>query len=164
GAETHGAVWLQQTAGNRAVTELLETPRAAPAPFAVAQRDPPPGPTVAERLATADTDLKAGTLDDPIWATFQASGGTANAIADRIWQGPLALSDVPPPAGSRTDPAVKLRGALVKAVDKVVTARLNELIKKATGKDDADKVKADVVRLTGTRAAWDDAALAYQPR
>ena len=160
-----GAAWLQQTAGNRAVAELFEAPRSAaagPSSAAVIQRDPPPGPTVAERLATADTDLKAGTLDDPIWAAFQANGGTANAIADRIWQGPLALSDVQPPAGSRTNPALKLRAALVKAVDRVVAAKLNELIKKATGKDDADKVKADVVRLTGTGASWDASDVANQ--
>ena len=157
-----GAAWLQQTAGNRAVAELLEAPRAAPSPLAVVQRDPPPGPTVAERLATADTNLQAGTLDDPIWATFQANGGTANAIADRIWQGSLALSDVQPPARSPKDPAVKLRAALVKAVDRVVAAKLNGLIKKATGKDDADKVKADVVRLTGTGASWDASDVANQ--
>ena len=151
-----------RTAGNRAVAELLEAPRATPPPPAVAQRDTLPVPTVAERLATADTNLKAGTLDDPIWAAFQASGGTANAIADRIWQGPLALSDVQPPARSRTDPAVKLRAALVKAVDRVVAAKLNERIKQATGKADADKVKADVVRLTGTGASWDASDIANQ--
>ncbi len=162
GAEMNGTAWLQRTAGNRAVAELLEAPRATPPPPAVAQRDTPPVPTVAERLATADTNLKAGTLDDPIWAAFQASGGTANAIADRIWQGPLALSDVQPPARSRTDPAVKLRAALVKAVDRVVAAKLNERIKQATGKADADKVKADVVRLTGTGASWDASDIANQ--
>jgi hypothetical protein len=167
-AEVHGAAWLQRTAGNRAVAELFEAPRTPAAPPAVAQRDTPPGPpgppapTVAERLATADSSLKSGTLDDPIWTTFQANGGTANAIADRIWQGPLALSDVQPPARSRTDPAVKLRAALVSAVNRVVTAKLNELIKKATGKDDADKVKADVTRLTGIGASWDAGDVANQ--
>ena len=74
----------------------------------------------------------------------------------------MALSDVQPPARPRTDPALKLRAALVKAVDRVVAAKLNERIKKATGKDDADKVKADVVRLTGTGASWDAADVANQ--
>jgi len=122
----NGAAWLQRTAGNRAVAALFAASRAAALHVPVAQRDTPPGPTIAERLATADTNLKSGTLDDPIWAAFQANGGTAVAIADRIWQGPLALSDVQPPAGSRTDPAVKLRAALVSAVNRLVAARLNE--------------------------------------
>lgn len=50
---TNGTAWLQRVAGNRAVAELLTGPADAPS-LLVAQRDTPPGPTVAERVATAD--------------------------------------------------------------------------------------------------------------
>jgi hypothetical protein len=117
---------------------------------------------VAERLATADATLKAGTLEDPIWAAFRANGGTANTIADRIWQSPLGLTDIPVPARRRNDPAVKLRAALVASVNKVVTTKVKELIAKVGSKDESAKIKTDVTRLTGTGASWDASDVANQ--
>jgi hypothetical protein len=159
-ATSDPVAWLQRTAGNRAVTELLTSPGTVRG--ALAQRDTPPGPTIPERIAAAEKSLKDGLLADPIWSIFRDNGGTADGIADRLWREKLALGDVLPPFRSRTDPAAKLRAGLVAAVNKVVAAKLQEMIVKVRSKDEAARIKEQVTRLTGLGTAWDAPDVANQ--
>jgi hypothetical protein len=161
---------LQRAAGNDAVARLLSAPgRCSSAGGSLAlQRQTPPTapatvtpapapPSAADRMATAETALKDGRLDDAIWATFRERGGSPSTIADILWKGQLGLSDVQPSTkrgAERTDPAAKLKGAIEKAVDRVATAKLKELRTRATSKDGATALAADITRLTGRGASW----------
>src|SRR5207248_6851727 len=64
-------LWLQATAGNRAVTAILEV-----------QRDPvpveTPGPTIAERITESRDQVTKGEIDAPAFEYYRTSAtGTA---------------------------------------------------------------------------------------
>src|SRR3989442_3029943 len=86
-------LWLQSTAGNRAVTGLLKVQR-APDPVVALE------PTIADRITEAREQVTKGEIDAPAFEHYRTSTtGTAAAVAELLWQNELHPVDIEP-AGS----------------------------------------------------------------
>jgi hypothetical protein len=136
-------LWLQATAGNRAVTALLEV-----------QRDPDPvhllEPTIADLTAEARDQVTKGEIDAPAFEHYRTStAGTAAEVAELLWQNELYLVEIDP-TGSGIDKradrklVTDLKALLKARVAKALTAKLRDLIKQisTSGTKIGDEVKA----------------------
>ena len=136
--------FLQGTAGNRAVTQLLgrrlgsvqrQTPPPAPEPGV-----DPPGP----RLKSAAAAIKAGTLDDRIWQLWKPTGTKRDAIREQLWVDDLALPDVDP----KTVDA-KLRKT-AKQVEADLGTRITTVLAKQLAAMDKELTTPDAIARVGT--------------
>ncbi len=136
-------LWLQASAGNRAVAGLLGV-----------QRDPdpvhPPEPTIAERITEARGQVTKGEIDGPAFEQYRTStAGTVAEVAGLLWQNELYLVDVDPTGAGIDKKADKKLVADFKAflqarVAKALTAKLRDLIKQVgtSGTKIGDQVEA----------------------
>ena len=87
-AATDGLLRLQASAGNRAVTGLLDL-----------QRDPDPAPpperTIAERITEARGQVSNGEIDGPAFERYRTStAGTVADVVGSLWQNELYLVEI----------------------------------------------------------------------
>jgi hypothetical protein len=142
-AATDGLLRLQASAGNRAVTGLLDL-----------QRDPDPAPpperTIAERITEARGQVSNGEIDGPAFERYRTStAGTVADVVGSLWQNELYLVEIDlTGAGIDKKPDKKLvtdfKAFLQARVAKVLTAKLRDLSKqvKTSGTKIADQVEA----------------------
>jgi hypothetical protein len=96
GAPTDELLRLQASAGNRAVTGLLEVHRDPDPP-------PTPEPTIADRIAEARAQVTKGEIDGPAFERYRTSNaGTVADVVTLLWQNELYLVDIDP-AGTGID-------------------------------------------------------------
>jgi len=150
-------LWLHATAGNRAVTALLEV-----------QRDPvpvhTPEPAIADRMTEARDQVTRGQVDAPAFEHYRTSKpGTVAHVAALLWLNELDLVDVDP-TGSGIDKKAGRKlvtdfNAMLQArVAKVLTAKLRDLIKEvnASGTKIGDQVEA----ILKEKPMWGEGAVA----
>jgi hypothetical protein len=139
-----GLLRLQRTAGNRAVSELLNVQRDVDPPPPL-----PPELSLRQQLAEAKARLAKGDLDAPAFEQYRAStAGTVADVVTLLWQNELYLVDVDP-AGAGLDKKdakalTEFKALLNARVQKALDAKLAELTKdvpKSTAKI-ADQVEA----------------------
>src|SRR5262245_30844087 len=81
-------LWLQASAGNRAVAGLLGVQR---------DPDPTPEPAVAVRIAEARGVVTKGEIDGPAFEHYRTStAGTVADVVELLWLDDLALPDIDP--------------------------------------------------------------------
>ena len=136
-------LWLQASAGNRAVTGLLRV-----------QRDPDPvqvtEPTIAERITEARGQVTKDEIDAPAFEHYRTStAGTVAEVVGLLWQNELYLVDVDP-SGAGIDKkadrklVTDFKAFLQARVAKALTAKLRDLIKQVgmSGTKIGDQVEA----------------------
>ncbi len=143
GAPTDELLRLQASAGNRAVTGLLQVQRDPDPP-------PTPEPTIADRIAEARAQVTKGEIDEPAFERYRTStAGTVADVVALLWLNELYLVDVDP-AGAGIDKKADKKlvtdfKALVQArVAKALTAKLRALKTQvaSSGTKIADQVEA----------------------
>jgi hypothetical protein len=135
---------LQASAGNRAVTGLLEVQR---------DPDPPPStlaPTIADQIAEARALVTKGEIDGPAFERYRTStAGTVADVVTQLWQNELYLVEVDPGGAGINKKADKKLVADFKSfvqarVAKALTAKLRALKTQvvSSGTTVADQVEA----------------------
>jgi hypothetical protein len=165
-------LWLQGTAGNRAVSRIVQ------------RQVPPTTPSVdmpmATRLAEAAAAVKKGDIDAVAWAAWRTGGGKLDGIALRIWMDDLALGDVDPAtlkqdaAALRSDrtrraeyrarlaestSAVALERQLRARVRSAIKTKLDALIAELATPQGTQRVRTRVENVAGFGAGWSRFAL-----
>ena len=148
--------FLQGTAGNRAVTQLLgrrlrSVQRQTPPPAPEAGVDPP-GP----RLKSAAATVKAGTLDDRIWQLWKPTGTKRDAILEQLWVDDLALPDIDP---KTVDTKLRKTAKQVEAdlgtrITTVLAKQLAAMDKELTTPDANARVGTLVEEVAGQGKGW----------
>jgi hypothetical protein len=134
---------LQASAGNRAVTALLEVQRDPDPP-------PTPEPTIADRIAEARALVTKGEIDAPAFERYRTStAGTVADVVTQLWQNELYLVDVDPGGAGIDKKADKKLVSDFKSfaqarVAKVLTTKLRALKTQiaSSGTKIADQVEA----------------------
>jgi hypothetical protein len=134
-------LWLQATAGNRAVSGLLAVQR---------DPDPTPEPTVAERIAEARGLVTRGEIDAPAFEHYRtSSAGTVAEVAGWLWLNELYLADLDPAgAGIAKNADKKLvtdfKALLQARIGKALSAKFRDLMKQVgtSGTKVAEQVEA----------------------
>jgi hypothetical protein len=143
GVPTDELLRLQSSAGNRAVTGLLEVQRDPDPP-------PTPEPTIADRIAEARAQVTKGEIDGPAFERYRTStAGTVADVVTLVWQNELYLVDLDP-AGTGIDKKADKKlvtdfKAFVQArVAKALTTKLRALKTQVatSGTKIADQVEA----------------------
>ena len=149
---------LQASAGNRAVTGLLEVQRdrdPPPTRLLEVQRDPDPppstpAPTIADQIAEARALVTKGEIDGPAFERYRTStAGTVADVVTQLWQNELYLVEVDPGGAGIDKKADKKLVADFKSfvqarVAKALTAKLRALKTQvaSSGTTVADQVEA----------------------
>ena len=150
-------LWLQASAGNRAVTGLLGVQR-DPDPV------PAPEPTVAERIAEARASVTKGEIDAPAFEHYRTStAGTVAEVVGQLWQNELYLVDVDPTGAGIAKKADKKLVTDFKAfvqarVAKALTAKLNDLTKQVG--TSATKIGDQVEAILRESPMWAEGTVA----
>jgi hypothetical protein len=146
---------LQKSAGNRAVSGLLDV-----------QRDPDPAPTPApalvDQLAEARALITKGDIDAPAFDYYRAStAGTVADVITSLWQNDLYLIDVDPAGAGldrkQTKALTDFKAFLRARVDKVVNAKLAELTKQVP--TSATKIGEQVDAILKESPMWGEGAV-----
>jgi hypothetical protein len=148
---------LQASAGNRAVTGLLEVQR-DPDPT------PTPEPTIADRIAEARAMVTKGEIDGPAFERYRTStAGTAADVVTPLWQNELYLVEIDPGgAGIATKADKKLvtdfKSFVQARVAKAVTAKLVAL--KTQVASSATKIADQVESIIKESPSWAEGTVA----
>jgi hypothetical protein len=137
-------LWLQATAGNRAVTDFLELQR-DPAPLQTAEL------TLADRIATARDQVTKGQIDAPAFEHYRASStGSVAEVTELLWDNEMGLADIDRTGAGidkKTDKkmVVDFQAFLQNRATKALTTKLRELTKQvgtsgAVIKDQVDAI------------------------
>jgi hypothetical protein len=110
----------------------------------------------ADRLREAEATVKAGGIDEGAWTKYRESGGTAKAIAERIWLDELAIPDVDPATLSGRDKvtAKRLEMALVARVEQSLVRHFRALTTEVGTTVGATRVRDQGDRIAGTTPGW----------
>ena len=104
----------------------------------------------------AEATVKAGGIDEGAWTKYRESGGTAKAIAERIWLDELAIPDVDPATLSGRDKvtAKRLETALVARVEQSLVRHFRALTTEVGTTAGTTRVRDQVDRVAGTTPGW----------
>jgi hypothetical protein len=156
--DTNAIGWLQRTAGNQAVVQLLGGPVPRSAPTVQQQPVNPPvaDPTVAERLAAAKKATADGKFDARILEVYKDGGGSATRLADQLWLDELADVDPNPPDKRQRAAAAAIELAFKQRAETVLVKLYRDLVAELRTPAGTTRLRTDVTDTAGTGKGWAD--------